>query len=379
MGFSYAFQRAYIVADGYPRFSALADDPDLRRVRTRADFKTRVAQRVGTRMAAAVAAAASAAPPSVTRAMDEVLVYLDSYLDPHESFISHHFAAPDDSGESDAQRVFGNGEAVAARHHTDSHAPVQRMYFTLRVARRIDAIRERLHHWRSTGVVSDEEFYLLLAALLEAADAVANTAGIYAAYIKHWQPNALRDLKLRVPWIVSRAHRPGARSNRPCEAYRGDVSEIAPRAGRFDLLYLDPPYNTRQYSGYYHIPELIARGWFDGPVVLRGKTGLPLDGNIKSAWSTRGQCVAALEQLIETVDADHVILSYNSEGIIPDADIERIFRRAGRPRSFVRVAREYQRYRSDNPSPTRRYKAHSVREQLYYVRLGRRALARARE
>jgi adenine-specific DNA-methyltransferase len=82
--------------------------------------------------------------------------------------------------------------------------------------------------------------------------------------------------------------------------------------------------------------------------------------------------VAALEQLIDSVDADHVVLSYNSEGIIPDDDIERVFRRAGRPRSFVRVAREYQRYRSDNPSPTRQYKAHSVREQLYYVRLKKR-------
>jgi adenine-specific DNA methylase len=76
--------------------------------------------------------------------------------------------------------------------------------------------------------------------------------------------------------------------------------------------------------------------------------------------------------LIEAVDADHIILSYNSEGIIPDADIERIFRRAGRPDSFVRVARDYQRYRSDSPGPARQYKAHSVREQLYYVRTTRR-------
>ena len=86
------------------------------------------------------------------------------------------------------------------------------------VAGRIDAIRERLHTWHKQGLVSDDEFYLLLAAFLEAADAVANTAGIYAAYIKQWQPNALRDLRLRVPWIVSRTHRPGVRSNRPCEA-----------------------------------------------------------------------------------------------------------------------------------------------------------------
>lgn len=245
------------------------------------------------------------------------------------------------------------------------------MYFALDRARRIDAIRERLHDWHVTRAITDDEFYILLAALLEAADAVANTTGIYAAYIKQWQPNALRDLRLRLPVIVPRPMGMRGDSGARCEAYQGDVLDIASRAGRFDLLYLDPPYNTRQYSAYYHVPELIARGWFDEPPALRGKTGLPADG-AKSLWSTRGQCVAALEQLVESVDADHILLSYNSEGIIPESDIERILRHAGRSRTFLCVAREYQRYRSDSPGPTRRYKAHSVRERLYYVR-GRRA------
>ncbi len=205
MQFSYAFQRAYIVADAYPRFSALADDPDVRRVRVRADFKARVDQRVGARMAAAAAAAASTAPPSETRPMDEVLVYLDSYLDPHRSFISQHFSAPSDVAESRDSSASANGDASITQHYQDSYAPPQRMYFTLPVGGRIDAIRERIHGWHEQGAVSDDEFYLLLAALLEAADAVANTAGIYAAYIKQWQPKALRDLRLRVPWIVARA------------------------------------------------------------------------------------------------------------------------------------------------------------------------------
>jgi adenine-specific DNA-methyltransferase len=243
------------------------------------------------------------------------------------------------------------------------------MYFTLDCARRIDGVRQRVHDWRVTGVVTDDEYYLLLAALLEGADAIANTTGIYAAYIKQWQPNALRDLRLRLPLIVTpRAHRHG-RATAACEAYQGDVSRIAPTAGHFDLLYLDPPYNTRQYHAYYHVPEIIARGWFNGPLPLRGKTGLPPNGDMKSAWSTRGQCVAALAQLIESVDADHVLLSYNSEGIIPDAEIERVFRDAGRARTYARISRAYQRYRSDRPSATRRYTAHSVQENLHYVRL----------
>jgi adenine-specific DNA-methyltransferase len=249
------------------------------------------------------------------------------------------------------------------------------MYFTLDRARQIDAIRQRLHEWHQTRAITDDEYYLLLASLIEAADAVANTAGIYAAYIKKWQSNALRKLRLRLPLIVP--HSASARgsharhSAHSCVALQGDVSSIAPELGHFDLLYLDPPYNSRQYSGYYHIPELIAQGWFgDRLPALRGKTGLLPDTDKKSAWSSRAQCVGALEGLIATVDADHVLLSYNSEGIIPDAEIERIFRDAGRAGTFARISREYPRYRSDRPSAGRRYKGHIVRENLYYVRLG---------
>lgn len=365
MTFSYVFQRAYIVADAYPAFAGLLDDPNVRQVRARPDFAPRVDRRVGRRIAAATAAAARGAEPSATRALDEILVYLDRYLDPHESFISRHFAAPHAAIATGQARDSELADLVDDPGRSPSAG---RMYFALERARHINAIRERLHDWHVMGAITDEEFYLLLASLLEAADAIANTTGIYAAYIKQWQPNALRELRLRLPLIVPRESRKRSRPIPPCEAHLGNVSLIAPRAGRFDLLYLDPPYNTRQYSAYYHVPELIAQGWFGEPLALRGKTGLPPNESLKSAWSTRSQCVAALEQLIASVDADHIVLSYNSEGIIPDAEIERIFRRVGRPRSFARVAREYQRYRSDRPSATRRYKAHSVREQLYYVR-----------
>jgi adenine-specific DNA-methyltransferase len=146
------------------------------------------------------------------------------------------------------------------------------------------------------------------------------------------------------------------------------VSALAPALGRFDLLYLDPPYNTRRYSAYYHVPELIASGWFGDLPVLRGKTGLLPDPK-KSEWSTRGGCVAALDRLLATTDAGHVVLSYNSEGIIPETEIARIFRAHGRPGTYRRLTRTYQRYRSDRPSATRRYTSDSVREHLYCVRL----------
>jgi adenine-specific DNA-methyltransferase len=318
------------------------------------------------------------APTSATRPLDEILVFLDSYLDPLRSFISVHFSAPLTTLAT-LRIVRGKSGARGTRVTEQGDATPARMYFTEERAGRIDAIRHRLHEWRTASAITEEEYFLLLASLLEAADAVANTAGIYAAYIKKWQSNALRELHLRLPLIVpAPTGRPGSRhrTNRPVyEAHQGDVSAIAAQLGHFDLLYLDPPYNSRQYSAYYHVPELIATGWFDGPIELRGKTGLP-DNDKKSAWSSRAQCVGALESLLATTDADHVVLSYNSEGIIPDAEIERAFRIEGRTGTFARIAREYPRYRSDRPRASRRLKSHSLHENLYYVRIARGVRAR---
>jgi adenine-specific DNA-methyltransferase len=370
MTFSYVFQRAYVVAESYPQFTALCDDTGLRAARRRPDFAAHVDRRAAERAGAATADATPSRP------LDEVLVYLDHYLDPLTAFISHHFAmrhVPETPVLARPSSVITalNSRRVRPIAPSARLAPTApstpRMYFTLDAARRIDAIRVQLHEWRASAAISDDEFYILLAALIEAADSVANTAGIYAAYIKSWQSNALREVRLRPPAIAARPG-PNDHPHARCEAHQGDVSALAPTLGHFDLLYLDPPYNTRQYSAYYHIPELIARGWFDGLPVLRGKTGL-LPGAQKSQWSTRAGCGAALDRLLSETDADHVVMSYNSEGIIPETEITRIFRAHGRRGSYRRITRTYQRYRSDRPSATRRYKSDSVREHLYCVRL----------
>jgi adenine-specific DNA methylase len=61
-------------------------------------------------------------------------------------------------------------------------------------------------------------------------------------------------------------------------------------------------------------------------------------------------------------------MSYNNEGIIPEADIKRLFTSAGLPGSYRRFERPYARYRADSDSKTRRYKSDEVSEYLYYVR-----------
>jgi adenine-specific DNA-methyltransferase len=138
-----------------------------------------------------------------------------------------------------------------------------------------------------------------------------------------------------------------------------------------ELLYLDPPYNSRQYSGYYHIPELVAMGWAAGVPELRGKTGLIPDATKRSAWSRRATCVGALNDLLDRIHPRYVLMSYNSEGIIPEDEIRRAFVSRGVRGSFRIHEHDYARYRSDRDGSDRRYKAARVTERIFFVELKR--------
>jgi adenine-specific DNA-methyltransferase len=265
---------------------------------------------------------------------DTVLAVLNE-LPPEAGFIHRHYSL----------------EGTEGRHH-------ERMYFTAANAARIDAIRIRLHDWRTQQLLSEDAFYVLLAALIEAADRVANTTGVYAAFVKTWQPNARKKLELRPPDAV-----PG----NGCRALRMDALQLVSDMEPFDLLYLDPPYNTRQYIGYYHVPEVIARGWFDSPIATRGKTGLIADDDRRSDWSRASRAEHAFETLVATARWKHLVMSYNTEGIISETAIERVLREQGRTSTYRRYDLQYKRYRSDADSATRRYRGDVVRECLYCV------------
>src|SRR5690606_14114717 len=299
MEYAHVFARAYVQADGAPVFPGLED-------------------------------VLGARPATLGR----VVAYLNR-IDGRPGFVHEHYSPAGTEG---------------AQHG--------RMYFTPENAARIDAVRETIEAWRREGLLSDDGFYVLLAALIEAADRVANTAGVYAAFIRGWQPDALQPLRLRTPRLVAGS---GSR------ALRADAQALLDGLGPFDLLYLDPPYNTRQYPAYYHVPELIAMGWFDGPIPLRGKTGLLPDDEKRSDWSRLRRCEDAFERLIATARCKHILLSYNAEGIIPVATIERVLKSYGIAATYRRYAKRYRRYRSDADGENRTYRADEVDEFLYYV------------
>ena len=232
-----------------------------------------------------------------------------------------------------------------------------RRYFTSANALRIDAIRQTINQWWERGWLTEAERFLLVAALIEAVSKVANVAGTYAAYLKRWDPRAHKPMMLRVPQIVHSAHEH--------DVHQADAGEVV-EGCECDLLYIDPPYNSRQYCTNYHLLETLALG--DEPEV-RGVAGLRAENGTKSPYCRAGQAEEALAGLVGKANTRRILMSYNSEGIIPHERIVEILSERGEVAVYEC---EYRRFRSDADGENRRYGGSStVREMLYWVDVGR--------
>jgi adenine-specific DNA-methyltransferase len=184
-----------------------------------------------------------------------------------------------------------------------------RWFFTRESANQIDAIREQIAAWRDEGLVDEMEEAYLLACLLDAADRVANTAGTYMAHLKSWGRKALRPLELRPIQIVDN------RAQNRCS--RADARQTA--ATDVDVLYLDPPYNTRDYSFYYHLPETLVL--WDG-VTATGKSGVPVTRRHPiSDFCVRARAATALRELLDSARADFIVVHYAADGLIRHDEI----------------------------------------------------------
>lgn len=208
-------------------------------------------------------------------------------------------------------------------------------YFTRDNCMRIDAIRPRVDGLLDEGRIGPSERSALLASLLLACDRAANTVGQYDAYLKHLGSRPFEGGHHLVDARVYQPLRLGPlRTMDGSEAtvLTGDLLDLAPRVDA-DIAYLDPPYTTRQYIDNYHVLENIAR--WQRPD-LSGKTRkFPCD-RLKSPFSTRRGAAGAIAALLSTLHARWITISYNSEGIVPMADLVALARCHGPVRTFSR-------------------------------------------
>ena len=226
-------------------------------------------------------------------------------------------------------------------------------YFTVENAEKIGAIREKIDEISD----SSSEKVILITCLLYAADKVANTVGHYDAFRKNL--DAVRPLKLLLPRI-NEADNIGNR------IYNEDANDLV-RKVSCDVLYADPPYNSRQYSDAYHLLENLV-SWVKPPVY--GKAGKMDRRHIKSDYCMKS-AQHALADLVGHADCQHILLSYNNTGEskdgrsnarISDGKILDILESRGEVEVFERNYKAFTTGRSDTAGHT---------ERVFYCRVER--------
>lgn len=223
-----------------------------------------------------------------------------------------------------------------------------RNYFTNENGMKCDAIRLELERLHNTGEISDQLYFYYLASLVNSIDKYANTASVYGAFLKHIKKSAQKEFRLELLPVIS---------GKAGKVYNEDINELVTKING-DVLYLDPPYNARQYCSNYHVLETIAK--YDNPV-LNGVTGLRDSSTQKSKFCSKRTVAETFEDLIRNAQFKYIFLSYNNEGLMSLETIEEIMSRYGQYRFFTK---EYKRFKADKEE-NRNIAADSTTEYLH--------------
>lgn len=224
-----------------------------------------------------------------------------------------------------------------------------RQYFTDQNGMKCDSIRIELERLKNCGDIDEARYYYLLASLINSIDKYANTASVYGAFLKQVKKSAAKEFELELLPIVD--------GDKESKAYNENISNVIQRIGG-DILYLDPPYNARQYCTNYHVLETIAR--YDSPE-LKGKTGLRDYSSQKSLFCSPRTVVEAFDDVLRHADFDYIFLSYNNEGLMPFEVIQHTMEKYG---EYQRFEQEYRRFKADTDK-NRNIKANTTTEYLH--------------
>lgn len=239
------------------------------------------------------------------------------------------------------------------RFFQNNYAPTGgRGYITDANALRIDFARNYIDKWKQAGFLSQDEYYYLVASVIEGIPFVSNIAGTYGAFNKKWDIRSNKRFSL--------IDLPVTNNGMKNRSYNEDGSTLLQHISG-DILYVDPPYNERQYLPNYHVLETAAK--YDFPT-LKGVTGQRPYELQRSDFCSKKTVVSAFDALLENANFRHIILSYNTDGIMTLDEIESTMKKHGIASTF-----------EVNYIPYRRFKSKSIvtrigelKEMLIYIK-----------
>lgn len=204
-------------------------------------------------------------------------------------------------------------------------------YFSQNSSKIIGFIRENIEENKNN--LTEKEYHILIASLLYAVDKIANTVGHYDAYFKK---DFLKDdffMKPIDPISVKNV-----------SIFREDTNILVKKI-KVDIAYIDPPYNSRQYSRFYHVLETLTK--WDKPK-LYGVALKPEPENMSDYCKTQAKNKFA--ELVKDINAKYLVVSYNntydsksnsSRNKITLQEIEKILNTKGRTKIFEKSYRHF--------------------------------------
>ena len=210
-------------------------------------------------------------------------------------------------------------------------------YFDYDMAKKIGWIREDIESSKNT--LTEKEYAILISTLIYNIDKYANTLGHFEAYIK--KPIKKSELKLRMIDVKEFEN---------LKIYREDSNDLACKI-KADLVYIDPPYNSRQYCRFYHVYETLVK--WDKPI-LSGVAMKPPAENMSKYCTS--QAPKTFEDLINKLDTKYLVVSYNntynsksgsSRNKIELEEIKTVLNKKGETKIFMKDYRFFQSGKSN--------------------------------
>ncbi|HIP12473.1 MAG TPA: DNA adenine methylase [Arcobacter sp.] len=211
----------------------------------------------------------------------------------------------------------------------------KRMYFSSENAGRIDYFRVTIEEWKKKGLLTENEYAFLLASLIESISFVANTAGVYGAFLKHWDPRALKAIIFRGVSFKEEKKYDSKVLNDKLENIISDV--------KCDVLYLDPPYTQNQYGTQYHLLETLIL--YDNPKISP-ITGSRSTTSMRSDWSKEYKTHILFDEIISKTKAKYILFSYSQDGLMSKSFIEASLKRYGKIETYVCKKISYKKYKN---------------------------------
>lgn len=188
-----------------------------------------------------------------------------------------------------------------------------RKFFTPENGKKIDNILNKIREWKLNGLLNDGYlYYTLICTLIDSVEKVSNTQGTYHDFPRDvYDSRALQKLTLRPPGFDGII----AKKLKHIIGKEEDSLLFIQRVPKHKVLYLDPPYNFRQYTSYYFLPNILCRyceienleDYFSKVNYVRGQN---MEDDFTSTFCKKSQFIDSVRNLITSASCDHVLLSY---------------------------------------------------------------------